>query len=434
MKASNTKISNLDFANGTPNGTVNETFADFTTGFEVTITISKISEDYAISKIATSSEETSEAFITKMQRFVDIQEYLDETTADRKLDRLQYYSRKEIKGMEAITMEEEVAVEVVETVEEVVKTETFVGGAVVTEGIKAPKQAPKVGLEATIFNFVKEGIESEESLETVTYHIKKTLDELGVVPGKLEHHVTNDRTEKTINVGTQHELFGRVLKSISARVNIALVGPAGSGKTTAIINSAKALDLPFYSKSLSEHTGVHEFFGYQDAHGNYVTTDFRKAFEFGGVWLGDEFDNSNPNVLSAINQASENEVVSFPDAMVERHEDFVCIMAGNTFGHGATSEYVGRNPIDAATLDRFAFLYFGYDNAMEMELAPNKGWCSKVQALRAIVATKKIKTIISPRATFNGSKLLKAGLTEQEVMQMTIYKGMSQAEIEMLKN
>lgn len=434
MTGRNAKIENQEFTNGTT--VVN--LEDAKKGFDLAISITRsgLTKDLALYSIDSviGGGATRNAFAKKMQRYVS--EGLTLEDAQRKLDSIHYYSRKEIKKMSY--KKEETVVE--ETVEEVVEEtatkeapQTFVKQEETAKGIKAPKTEPKVGLEATIFDYVRQGIESEESLETVSYYVRKTLDALGVVPGQVEHNVKNLDTGKVVKVGTQHMLFDRVLKAISAKVNIALVGPAGSGKTTAVINAAKALDLPFYSKSLSEHTGVHEFFGYQDAHGNYVSTDFRNAYENGGVWLGDEFDNSNPNVLSAINQASENEVVSFPDKMVERHPDFVCIMAGNTYGHGATSEYVGRNPIDAATLDRFAFLYFGYDEDMEFNLATNKEWCKEVQALRKIVADKKIKTIISPRATFNGAKLLEAGLTKKEVLEMTIYKGMTKAEVDMLK-
>ena len=432
MTSRNLSTSDLTFNNNVANQNFNDDGAMF--GLTVTVTTESESEFLYITSIVCYGA-TKEIFEKKMNRYVDLAMPLTEEELDSKLAKLQYYCRKEIKLMyEVLALDVKLAQEAeVVTIEEEVAPATFLEPTMKDNGkIVAPATTPKVGLEATIFEYVKEGIESPESLETVKYFIKSTLDELGVVPGKLEHIVSNPEKDTKINMGTQHVLFGRVLKSISAKVNIALVGPAGSGKTTAVINAAKALDLPFYSKSLSEHTGVHEFFGYQDAHGNYVTTDFRNAYEFGGVWLGDEFDNSNPNVLSAINQASENEVVSFPDGMVKRHKDFVCIMAGNTYGHGATSEYVGRNPIDAATLDRFVFLYFGYDEAMETELATNKVWCSKVQLLRAKVATKKIKTIISPRATFNGAKLLAAGLTEQEVMEMVIYKGMQESEIAML--
>lgn len=243
------------------------------------------------------------------------------------------------------------------------------------------------------------------------------------VPGKDELN----------NVGRQHKDFERVLKSMAARVNTALVGPAGSGKTTCVSKAAAALGLNFYSKSVSAQTGAHEFFGYQDANGNYVRTLFRDAYEFGGVFLLDEFDAGNPNVLAALNQAVANSHCAFADGMVRAHKDFVCVAAGNTYGNGATLEYVGRNPIDGATLDRFAFINFGYDERLEAALASNKNWCKCVQILRKAASDKGIRQIISPRATFMGEKLLAAGVAITDVLEMTVLKGMSLDERNLLK-
>lgn len=294
-----------------------------------------------------------------------------------------------------------------------------------TEAYVAPK--PALGLEGVIAQMVTDGINDHSTTKLITSKVQKFLTENGIVPNRTEIVVKRvDGT--TANVGSQHYLFNDILTTISAGVNLALVGPAGSGKTSAVANSAKALGLKFYSKSVSAQTGAHEFFGYQDANGNYVRTLFREAYEFGGVFLVDEFDAGNPNVLASLNQATANGSCAFADGMIHKHPDFVVVMAGNTFGHGATSEYVGRNKIDAATLDRFAFLYFPYDEKLETEIVANKEWVKKVQALRKKVAEKRIKTIISPRASIDGAKLLAQGMSESMVMELLIYKGLSNDE------
>ena len=285
-------------------------------------------------------------------------------------------------------------------------------------------------IEEMIYNLAKENIESKESKEIIIGTVKKKLDEWGIVPNKVELYINDVAKETITKAGAQHEKFSQILTCLKAKVNIALVGAAGSGKTTCVKEVAKALSLNFYSKSVSAQTGTHEFFGYQDANGNYVSTDFRKAFQEGGVFLLDEFDAGNPNVLATLNQATANEECSFADGMVNKHEDFIVVMAGNTFGHGATSEYVGRNKIDAATLDRFAFIQFNYDEELELNIAPNKDWCRKVQAIRKVVEKKKIRTIVSPRATIYGGKLIANGMPETEVIDILIYKGLEKAEVE----
>lgn len=290
----------------------------------------------------------------------------------------------------------------------------------------------KGSLESQIFAVVDEHLDSDESRQHMSNSVEKLLNKWGVDKNVRQLEVTIDKTPP-VKVGKIHFKFDLVLKCMMARTNIALVGAAGSGKTTTVAKAAEALKLKFFSKSVSAQTGAHEFFGYQDAQGRYVRTLFRDAYEFGGVFLLDEFDAGNPNVLAALNQATANEHCAFADDMIPKHKDFICVMAGNTFGHGANSEYVGRNKIDAATLDRFAFIDFPYDEDLEHALASNKAWCKKVQAIRRKVADKKIRTVVSPRATIMGGQLLANGITEAEIMELLIYKGMNQEERNLLK-
>jgi cobaltochelatase CobS len=287
-------------------------------------------------------------------------------------------------------------------------------------------------LEEQIFAVVDEHLDSDESRQLMATAVEKLLNQWGIDKNVRQLEVSVNG-KPHVNVGKIHYKYDLVLKCMVARTNVALVGAAGSGKTTTVAKAAEALELKFYSKSVSAQTGAHEFFGYQDAQGRYVRTLFREAYEFGGVFLLDEFDAGNPNVLAALNQATANEHCAFADDMIPKHKDFICVMAGNTFGHGANSEYVGRNKIDAATLDRFAFIDFPYDEDLEHALAPNKGWCKKVQAFRKKVVDKKIRTVISPRATIIGGQLLANGVTEQEVMELVIFKGLNQEERNLLK-
>jgi len=290
----------------------------------------------------------------------------------------------------------------------------------------------KGSLEEQIFAVVDEHLDSDEALQHMSNSVEKLLNKWGIDKNVRQLEVTIDKAPP-VKVGKIHFKFDLVLKCMMARTNIALVGAAGSGKTTTVSKAAEALKLKFFSKSVSAQTGAHEFFGYQDAQGRYVRTLFREAYEFGGVFLLDEFDAGNPNVLAALNQATANEHCAFADDMIAKHDDFICVMAGNTFGHGANSEYVGRNRIDAATLDRFAFIDFPYDEDLEHALASNKAWCNKVQTIRKKVAEKKIRTVVSPRATIIGGQLLANGITEAEVMELLIYKGMNQEERNLLK-
>lgn len=169
------------------------------------------------------------------------------------------------------------------------------------------------------------------------------------------------------DVGVQHANFPTLLRALSAkkqdgtRANVWLVGPAGSGKTSAAHATANALGLRFFAKSVGPQTSESSLLGYFDANGRYVRTTLREAFENGGVFLLDEVDAGNPAVLVVINAILANGEAGFPDGNVKKHKDFVLVAGANTIGQGADRQYVGRQQIDAATLDRFVFLTWDYD-------------------------------------------------------------------------
>lgn len=240
-----------------------------------------------------------------------------------------------------------------------------------------------------------------------------------------------DTGSKTLPAEARHSVFDDVLMYTAQRESVYLVGPAGSGKTTLAKQVANAVDLPFYS------TGAlvmkHELEGFIDPHGNYVETEFYKAFKHGGVYLFDEIDGSSPAAVLAFNGHMANGVASFPCGMVERHPDFVVIAAANTYGNGADRQYVGRNQLDAASLDRFAFIEMGYDEAMETELSGDAVWTAHVQRIRAAINELKIRHIVSPRASIKGARMLAAGMDQASVEQAYIWKGLGESDIQKIK-
>lgn len=226
---------------------------------------------------------------------------------------------------------------------------------------------------------------------------------------------------KEIETGLHHEALPKVIKLLSAGVNVLMVGGAGSGKTTIAEQAAKALDLQFYfNGALSSE---YKLSGFIDAQGKLVSTVFRQAYEHGGVYLFDEVDGSMPDALLAFNAALSNGHADFPDGRINRHKDFHCVAAANTYGMGADRLYVGRNQLDAASLDRFAVIVVDYDEKLERTVAANDDWVNRVQKIRQAVNEFKIRHIVSPRASIQGAKLLAAGFKEHEVEEMVIWKG-----------
>ena len=222
-----------------------------------------------------------------------------------------------------------------------------------------------------------------------------------------------------------HHCFEDVLLMVVAGTSPLLVGPAGSGKTTLAEQIAEALDRKFYMAA--RVTSEYKLVGFVDAQGNTVRTQFREAYEHGGVFLFDEVDASDPDAMTAFNAALANGHADFPDGMVSKHPDFVAIAAGNTFGRGADRQYVGRNQLDAATLDRFQVYEVTYDEALELKLARCDPWTHYVQAIRADVDEQKVRHVVSPRASIAGAKLLAAGMELSKVIEATIWKGLDSA-------
>lgn len=224
--------------------------------------------------------------------------------------------------------------------------------------------------------------------------------------------------------GTTHKMFADLLNIVATGDPTMVVGPAGSGKTYAAEQVAKALGLDFYAISVGSQTSKTDLLGYMTANGIYMQSMFRQAYEHGGIFLMDEIDAGNPNVLIVLNSALSSSQCAFPDKMVPRHEDFYFISTANTYGTGASRVYVGRNQIDAATLDRFTTMDWLVDEELEgalvSHLSKGQKWHKVVKEVRAYVTAQNYRVIVSPRATIKGAKLLEQGFPFNRVLEMTI--------------
>lgn len=259
---------------------------------------------------------------------------------------------------------------------------------------------------------------------------KNTISDLGDEIAKLKK-IKSVELKITINSNplvtliNQHKSFEKLLKIVSCKLNAYIVGPAGSGKTTAAENCAKALGINFYFTGAI--ASEYKLTGFMNAQGKIVSTDFRKAYEEGGLFLFDEIDASYPQAVLAFNAALANDFMDFPDGRINRHPDFYCIAAANTFGQGADREYVGRNQLDAASLDRFVFIEWDYDEELEMGFSGDEEWVKHVQKIRRVVNNLKIRHVISPRASMFGARLIKNGIPKEEVEKLVIWKGIDSA-------
>lgn len=258
---------------------------------------------------------------------------------------------------------------------------------------------------------------------------------------KKQINVLDDLIQKkplTVNVGTikspknklVHKQFATILKVLESNKriekNIMLVGDCGSGKSSLCSDIADALKLQFYPMSVGLQTTKSDLIGFINAKGDYVTTPVREAFENGGILLLDEFDATHAGVVTILNSMLANNICSFPDKIVNKHKDFICIVACNTYGKGGSIEYVGRNRLDSATLDRFITINVGYDEKLEKKLVNHKEWLKVIKKIRKNIKESGVKVIVSPRASMQGADLLEAGFDVNDVLEMCILKGASE--------
>lgn len=237
-----------------------------------------------------------------------------------------------------------------------------------------------------------------------------------------------------IDVGIQHKDFPDLLKIASQKdIPVLLTGPPGSGKTHLCGSIAKALSLPFYPLSVGQQTTKSDLVGFVKVDGSYSGSPLYSAYKNGGLFLLDEIDAGNSNVLITLNSLLSNGNYMFPNGeLVSKHTDFIVFAGANTTGREGAIQFMGRNVLDAATLDRFVVWFLGYDEELEIALAGNKLWAKKVQEYRKNAAEFST-VLITPRASINGAKLLASGISQKKVETMVLWSGVSDSLIKKIK-
>lgn len=237
---------------------------------------------------------------------------------------------------------------------------------------------------------------------------------------------------KTQTDGIYHRDFATALQAVTTGQNVALIGPTGSGKTTMAQQIAEALGVEFYFNGAIHHE--HKLTGFMDANSNYKPTPFYEAFVNGGVYLWDEFDASGAQAVLAFNAAMANGMMDFPNGVKKKHDQCYILASLNTWGSGRDREYVGRNKMDAASMNRLTVqLEIGYDEELERMISSDKDWAEYCISARAAIMKLGIRHIVSPRASIAGGELLAAGMSRTMVEQTVLWQGLDKADVKKVK-
>ena len=256
-----------------------------------------------------------------------------------------------------------------------------------------------------------------------------------------------DGITRTLPPKHRHPMFEKVLRLVSAGLNVLLVGPAGTGKTTLAHDVAEALGLEFGALHCTAGASESQVLGWLLPTGDngrfeYRPAEFARLYKKGNsLFLIDEMDAADSNFLLVLNGALANGSLSVPQNLEEprvmRGDNARIMAAANTFGTGADMVYVGRNQLDEATRDRFYLVFIDYDRNLERAIAgraakPAQAWQAAptdpqtIQAdtealadwldtVREKATAAKLRRVISTRAYQKAATARAAGIPSEEI-------------------
>jgi len=282
-------------------------------------------------------------------------------------------------------------------------------------------------------SLVRTAIKDEISDERIDSRISTLMTDIeGSIKNSLDQAVKSiqDRTAITqitlkdvtyeVDPLKTHQRTSEVLMYLQLFKQAMIVGPTGSGKSTLAKQVADIMDLRYATFSCNEEASKTELIGFNDLAGyNYPT--FLDFYENGGVMLIDEYDAMSPGMAIVLNAAFDRSgMLSVPtrkgNTTAKKHDDFYCILAGNTWGN-ASMDYSGRDIQDTAFLDRFKMcrVHIDYDYELEKTLT-SASWMDMMTDVRNQIKKMGVNEVISTRTVVDCYTLFQNGLNTYKIM------------------
>lgn len=283
-----------------------------------------------------------------------------------------------------------------------------------------------MGLTLDLSGVINEAIDSKLKEFNIEEQIKELLGDVAKSASKVLTVKLENGSGEGKRMPLVHKQFEDLLQIACIKgLNILLTGGAGLSKSTAVEQVADALNLELSSISFSNQTTKTDLIGFVDANGIYRMSGFVDAFKNGKIFLADEMDACSANVLVILNSAIANGRIETPDnKIVYAHDNFRFIATANTNLRGSKDGFTARNRLDNATIDRFVVINWELDEELEQKICGNDAWLKIVRKCREVANEKLDSVVITPRSSYDGAKLLKAGVEVNKVIKMCIVRGM----------
>jgi len=321
---------------------------------------------------------------------------------------------------------------VVRTAEEQRKKELSKIAELAAKGVKA---APSGMDEETLAFFTEELMKLRSEVDTLRSEPRggEVTSGLPREPKVIEVKLPDSTTRQV--KGATHKQFEHLLKMVGARLNVALIGEAGSGKTHATEQVADALGIKYWPMSFHAKMTSTDLRGYCDANGKYNPSALYMAMKQGGVLCLDEFDRSNTEVTVSLNNVLASGKYLFPNGeLVEKHKDFVVVACQNTTGMGASKQYAAAQRQDASTLNRFVKLEWNVDEAMETAICGDTIATREVQRIRKKAKELGMDLVISPRQSIHANTLMGIGYSLADALRYSVYECLADDQVKRLSS
>lgn len=315
------------------------------------------------------------------------------------------------------------------------------------ESVDKSSQVPEVKFDPAVYNMVLEALQKDangvvaralqhgvELSQAMVSEVQKQLFEISSKSNKVMNVKINEN--EMVKLQTEAVPYlGRLIINAKQKLNSMLVGPAGCGKTYAAGQLAEALGLPFGHLNLTAGASETWLFGRQTPNG-FVEGTFSKLYRNGGVFLADEIDAADANLMLAINTAIANNEMYNPicGEIIKRHNDFVFIGAANTFGKGGDHKYTGRSRLDAATLDRFIMIAVEYNTKIEEKLCPHDELKNILWGMRKRLIDIQAQEFISSRCMQIAYLQWSGGISIKEIIESITLSWPADIKEEVLKS